>query len=346
MTTERKLATIRRIAEVKPIQGKDRVVSYRVDGWWVTDAKDKYEVGDLVVYLEPDSWVPTTIAPFLSKGKEPREFEGVKGERLKTIKIGGVLSQGLLLPLSILGEPHEIFTISEWCEGADVTKQLGILKWEKPIPACLRGQVEGNFPAEIPKTEAVRIQNIKDWEVISKTHTFEITEKLHGSSCTFYLDNDNEFHVCSRNFDLKEDENNAYWKVAKKYNIEQKMRDLEFKGVAIQGELIGEGVNGNQYQINGLDFHVFNVFDVNNNGGVYVNAKVRSALCNVLGLEQVPVLAVNVSSDVQEMLKKAEGVSCLNGSEREGFVLKSQEDTSLIIKVISNRWLLGGGEDQ
>lgn len=344
--SERKLATIRKISEVKPIPGKDRIVSYRVDGWLVTDAKDKYQVGDLVVYLEPDSWVPTDIAPFLSKGKEPREFEGVKSERLKTIRMGGVLSQGLLLPLSVLGERHEIFTISEGCIDADVTDKLGILKWEKPIPAQLRGQVRGNFPLEIPKTDATRIQNIRDWEVISQTHTFEVTEKLHGSSCTFYLDNNNEFHVCSRNLDLKFDENNAYWKVAIKYNIEEQMKELGFKGIAIQGELVGEGVNGNQYGINGLDFFVFNIFNVNINGGVYVGEKVRSLWCEALKLKQVPDLTVEFSKDVQEMLKIAEGASCLNGSEREGFVLKSQDDTSLIIKVISNKWLIGGGEDQ
>lgn len=344
--SERKLATIRQISEVKPIQGKDRIVSYRVDGWWVTDSKDKYQVGDLVVYLESDSWVPTDIAPFLSKGKEPREFEGVKGERLKTIKMGGVLSQGLLLPLSVLGERHAIFTISEGCIDADVTDQLGVLKWEKPIPAQLRGQVRGNFPFEIPKTDAVRIQNVRDWETISQTHTFEVTEKLHGSSCTFYLDNNNEFHVCSRNLDLKFDENNAYWKVAIKYNVEEQMKELGFKGIAVQGELVGEGVNGNQYGIGGLDFFVFNIFNVNANGGVYVSAGVRTLWCEKLRLKQVPNLTVEFSKDVQEMLKIAEGASCLNGSEREGFVLKSQEDTSMIIKVISNKWLIGGGEDQ
>lgn len=349
--SERKLATIRQISEVKPIPGKDRIVSYRIDGWLVTDAKDKYQVGDLVVYLEPDSWVPADIAPFLSKGKEPREFEGIKGERLKTIRMGGVLSQGLLLPVStgIGGFKFIKDTNGETVlvdEGADVTEQLGILKWEKPIPAQLRGQVRGNFPLEIPKTDATRIQNIRDWETISQTHTFEVTEKLHGSSCTFYLDNNNEFHVCSRNLDLKFDENNAYWKAAIKYNVEEQMKELGFKGIAIQGELVGEGVNGNQYGINGLDFFVFNIFNVNINGGVYVDAKIRTLWCYKLRLKQVPDLTVEFSKDVQEMLKVAEGASCLNGSEREGFVLKSQDDTSLIIKVISNKWLINGGEDQ
>ena len=342
--SERQLATIRRIAEIKPIEGKDRIVSYRVDGWWVTGTKDKYQVGDLVVYLEPDSWVPNTLAPFLSKGKEPREFEGIKGEQLKTIRMGDVLSQGLLLPLTVLGEPHEIFTISDGCIGADVTEQLGILKWEKPIPAQLRGQVRGNFPLEIPKTDATRIQNVRDWEIISRTHTFEVTEKLHGSSCTFYLDMQGEFHVCSRNLDLKEDENNAYWKVARQLDIENKMRQFGFDGCAIQGELVGEGINGNQYGIKGLDFYVFNIYGTNIRQ--YFDADVRTKAIQEIGLKQVPKLDITISGDIQEMLKLAESKSQINGSEREGFVLKSQTDTSLIIKVISNKWLINGGDDQ
>lgn len=329
--TERQLATVRRIAEVRDIPEKDRIVSYRVDGWWVTDQKDKYNVGDLVVYLEPDSWVPTDVAPFLSKGKEPREFEGVKGERLKTIKMGGVLSQGLLLP-HLLPAVHE---------GHDLTALLGIKKWEKPIPACLAGQVRGNFPTEIPKTDAVRIQNVRDF---APYDDYEITEKLHGSSCTFYLDTEGSFHVCSRNMDLKEDENNAYWKIAKLYNLEGKMRASGLFGWAIQGELVGEGINGNQYKVTGLDFYVFNIYTTVYSA--YVNASTRNNVCKVLDLKQVPVLDIEITENIQDMLIKAEGKSMLNGSEREGFVLKSQSDTSRIIKVISNKWLLKGGDDQ
>ena len=305
------------------------------------------------MYLEPDSWVPNVLAPFLSKGKEPREFEGVKGERLRTVKLGGQLSQGLLLPVDEVNGTKFI-TGYFWedgvgsmiivKEGDDVTEALGIQKWERPIPAQLAGQVRGNFPINIPKTDAARIQNVRDWEVISKTHTFEVTEKLHGSSCTFYLDTQGEFHVCSRNLDLKEDENNAYWKVARQLDIENKMRQFGFESCAIQGELVGEGINGNQYGIRGLDFYVFNVYG--SNIRMYFDEEVRTEAIKEIGLKQAPKLDITISGDIQEMLKLAEGKSLINGSEREGFVLKSQQDTSLIIKVISNKWLIGGGDDQ
>ena len=347
--TNRKLATIQKISNTLPIEGRDKICLYHVNGWQVIDIIGKYEIGDLVIFLEIDSWVSNALAPFLSKGKEPREFEGIKGERLKTIRMGGVLSQGLLLPVNngIGGFKFIKDTNGETVlvdEGADVTEQLGILKWEKPIPAQLRGQVRGNFPLEIPKTDTTRIQNLRDWEIISRTHTFEVTEKLHGSSCTFYLDMQGEFRVCSRNLDLKEDENNAYWKVARQLDIENKMRQFGFDGCAIQGELVGEGINGNQYGIKGLDFYVFNIYG--SNVRQYFDADVRTKVIEEIGLKQVPKLDITISGDIQEMLKLAESKSLINGSEREGFVLKSQTDTSLIIKVISNKWLINGGDDQ
>lgn len=99
---ERKLATVRSIAEIKPIEGADKICAYRVDGWKVVDQVGKYNVGDLVIYCEVDSWLPHELAPFLSKGKEPREFEGIKGERLTTQKFKKQTSQGLILDLETL----------------------------------------------------------------------------------------------------------------------------------------------------------------------------------------------------------------------------------------------------
>lgn len=347
--SERKLATIRRIAEVKPIEGADRIVSYRVDGWWVTDAVGKYAVGDLVVYLEPDSWVPHTLAPFLTKnGAEPRVFEGVEGQRLRTMKMKGVLSQGLLLPVDqqdgqpfITADAHLDGIGTMWfvTEGDDVTEALGILKWEAPIPAQLAGQVRGNFPSNIPKTCQDRIQNVRDLYKL-RDHSWSVTEKLHGSSCTFYLDNEGVFHVCSRNLDLKETEGNSYWLAARKFDIEGIMQRNSMQGMAIQGELIGEGINGNQYKVT-LGFYVFDMF--NTNTQKYILPIQLEAACERLGLKHVPILDRNCfigSASTQDLLEAAEGKSALNGSEREGFVMKSNSVHDLSMKCVSNRWLM------
>ena len=339
----RKLATIQRIAEVKTIENADKIVAYRIGGWEVVDSKDKYQVGDIVVYCEPDSWVPHELAPFLSKGKEPREFEGIKGERLRTAKLRGQLSQGLLLPTSVLNFTKNEFDDSEI--GNDVSERLGVMKYEAPVPACLAGDARGMFPSAVPKTDQERAQNLSDKLNELSTHTYEVTEKLNGSSCTLWLDTDNDFHVCSRNLDLKETESNSYWKAARKYGIEQKMKDLGLTGLAIQGELIGEGINGNQYKTS-LDYYVFDMYDTVFQR--YLTSSERLVCCEKLGLKHVPVLcnsfSIGMDGTVANLLAYAEGKSELNGSEREGIVMKSLQDPSVSFKVVSNKWLIKTGE--
>ena len=101
--SDRKLATIRRIQEVKPIEGAGLIEAVRVDNWWVVAKKGEYPVDTLAVYCEIDSFIPNSLAPFLTKpGHFPKEYQGVQGERLKTIKLKGQLSQGLLLPISVV----------------------------------------------------------------------------------------------------------------------------------------------------------------------------------------------------------------------------------------------------
>ena len=101
--TERKMATIRRIDAVQEIEGADKIEVAVVGGWKVVVKKGEFKKGELAVYLEIDSWVPTEVAPFLTKaGNKPKEYNGVKGERLRTVKLKKQISQGLLLPISVL----------------------------------------------------------------------------------------------------------------------------------------------------------------------------------------------------------------------------------------------------
>ena len=162
---ERVMASIERIVRIDPIEGADKIVKATVKNWSLVTAIDNgFKVGDLVVYCEIDSWIPHDVAPFLSKGQYPRVYNGVEGERLKTIKLRGQVSQGLILPVA--GCFGDTVTISAenaalFREGDDVTEALGIQKWEAPIPACLAGVSKGSFPSQIPKTDEERIQNIK-----------------------------------------------------------------------------------------------------------------------------------------------------------------------------------------
>jgi RNA ligase (TIGR02306 family) len=102
----RKLATIRVIDGIQPIQGADAIECAVVGGWKVVVKKGEFLVGESALYLEIDSWVPHELAPFLTKGDEAKEFEGVKGNRLRTVKLRGQISQGLLLPLAAISDDN------------------------------------------------------------------------------------------------------------------------------------------------------------------------------------------------------------------------------------------------
>jgi RNA ligase (TIGR02306 family) len=337
----RKLASIRVIENLTPIDGADKIEVATVGGWKVVAQKGLYNIGDLAVYFEIDSWIPHELAPFLSKDKEPREFEGIKGERLRTIKLRGQLSQGLLMPLEEACKNIE----SELFEGLDVTVPLGVVKWEKPINAQLAGVCKGNFPSLIPKTDQERCQNmVKEIVVANETNVkFEITEKLEGSSMTCYLI-DGEFGVCSRNMDLKETADNAFWKTARRDDIENLMRSRG-NNFAIQGELIGPGIQGNIYKLSEPQFYVFDVYDVQ--AGSYVTPDMRRAIISGMGLNHVPLIAHSAQlydtlgiSDIPQLLNFAEGKSVLADTEREGVVFK-EVNGGMTFKAISNKYLLG-----
>ena len=338
---ERKMATIRKVDEVRAIPEADLICAYRVGGWWVVDTVGKYEEGVLVIYAEPDAWIPTELAPFLSKGKEPRVYDGIKGEKLRTVKLRGQVSQGLLFPLSVLGEQHEIFPIGEGCIGIDVAADLGIVKYDPPVPAELAGEMKGNFPSCIPKTDQERIQNLaielEFWK--EKQFTWEVTEKLEGSSMTTYLI-DGDFGVCSRNMDLKRNPQNTFWKVADRLKLEEKLLTIG-KNIAVQGELVGENIQGNIYKLRGQHFYVYDIYDIDTSK--YYTPMQRKEFVTTWDIPHVPVYTMTGTlGTMNEILAHADGKSVMGditGPNREGEVYKCNE-CEASFKAISNLYLL------
>jgi RNA ligase (TIGR02306 family) len=256
------------------------------------------------------------------------------------VTLRGQLSQGLLLNLH-----SAIPQTSSFVPGDDVSETLGIVKWERPMNAQLAGMAKGNFPSLIPKTDQERAQNLVA-EILAAAQAgaqFEITEKLEGSSMTVYLIN-GEFGVCSRNLDLKETADNTFWQVARKQQIEEKMRAVGDGDWAIQGELIGPGIQGNIYKLSRPEFRVFDVYNVQ--PGEYVPPVYRRALIERMGLLHVPVLWSNKDlglGSIDELLQWAEGQSVMGdivGPEREGIVFK-EVGGGMTFKAVSNKYLLG-----
>lgn len=337
----RKLVTIREVAELMEIPGADQIECAVVDGWTVVVKKGEFKAGDFGVFFEIDSFLPATDPRFLFLERNFRDDHlGRRGARLRTIKLRKQLSQGLMLPLSLFPE------IAEQDIGmGDFSELLGVILWEPKMPACLSGIARGNFPSFIRKTDQERVQNMRGFDFNSDG--WEITQKLDGSSMTVYH-RDGDFGVCSRNLDLEETEGNSFWNVANRYSLREALALLKFN-VALQGELIGEGIQGNPEKISGQDFYLFDVWWIDE--GCYSSPKQRHEFLNDLNLllkepiKHVPVLAKDhffcgSSDGAMEMaLFMADRKSELSYASAEGIVFKSQ-DGRKSFKAISNNYLM------
>lgn len=351
----RKLASIQQIADVQPIVGADAIVKVRVNDWWCVAKVGEFKVGDLCVYHEIDCLLPMndTYAFLAARGTSKSELEDgtiVEGYRLKTIKLRGQLSQGLALPVSILGE-HD----GEVELGTDVTEVLSIHKYERPMNAQLRGVARGNFPSFLRKSDQERCQNLRKeiWDAYLAGDEFQVTVKLDGSSMTMFniegdfataYQTEPRIGVCSRNLELKETEENAFWKMARNYKEE-----LEGLGTgALQGELISPSIQGNFEGVDKPLFLVYNVYNISKQ--CFAPPYWTEAFCDASGFKHVPVLhskikLVDLFPDatqdtiIQKLLDYAEGPSSFGGKYREGVVFK-RIDGKFSFKAISNRYLI------
>jgi RNA ligase (TIGR02306 family) len=352
----RNLASIRTISAIKTHTNADALELAVIDGWTCVVKKGEFKADDVVVYFEIDSFIPTEVAPFLTKpGKAAKTFEGICGERLRTMRLRGELSQGLVLPLSILPEEYVTFPDShssdkEAIVGTDVTEILGVKKWEKPLNPNLAGTARGNFPTFIRKTDQQRIQNIFHKLTTEQINdTYEVTLKLDGSSATYYVNGDHT-GVCSRNLELKTDESNAENTFVKKYyelDLVGKLTAFNLRtgrNIAFQGELWGAGINGNWEGIADHRYNVFDIFDIDKQG--YMSVSERTDLVYNLGLSPAPVLdAINLRNflTVADFLAYASRGSVYN-PVAEGVVFKSITNPDFSFKVINDEYLLNGGE--
>ena len=320
----RSLASVQRIIDKKPIEGADLIEAVKVNGWWCVAKKDQFHVGDLCVYFEVDSVLPEIPEyEYLRKSCYVSK-DWIKGFRLKTIKLRGQISQGLVIPL----------TMSPAVEFQDLTEELGVKKWDPPIDACIAGEIKGNFPSFLRKTDQERIQNIYG----NLPHlSYEATLKLDGTSCTIYKFNE-EPGVCSRNLEYKLNEAN------KNNTLVQLGLEIlsKVKGnIAIQGEVMGPGIQGNREKLKVPQIFIFDVFDIDRQS--YFNPAERRAYIQSLGLTHVPVIheiCYPLRKSLEEILKDSE-VKSINHPVAEGIVYKCNSNAEVSFKALNNQFLLG-----
>ena len=348
---DRKLASIQRALEIRPIENADAIELVRINGWQCVTKKGEFRVGDLGVFLEidaipPDSdefrflWQPK-LKPETSATAAPLPCPRPETFRIRTLKLRGVLSQGLFLPLPP-------FSLGDVREGDDVTERLGVGKYEPPPPTDM-GDRRGSFPPLVPKTDEMRVQSAPQVLDELRGRPYVITLKYDGTSATFCIDPRNgEFHVCGRSMSIKPGEN-IYWRVARKHDLEAALHRRP--SLAIQGEVVGPGIQKNRLGLKETSLFAFSAFDIS--AARYLDHDDARTVFTEMGLSPVAVIEEGdcFQHTQESLLTLAEGKYPGTNHEREGLVVRPRHETlsptlngRLSFKVISNRFLLRAGE--
>lgn len=337
-----KEATIQRIWEIKKHNNAESLEVAKVLGWDVVVKKGEYKPNDLCVYVSIDSVLPS---------RPEFEFLRNKNFRIKPIRLRGVESNGICFPVSIVpgycgltaagdglffnrkteaGEDHGIHQV-----GDDVTDLIGVTKYEKPISPELAGQAVGHFPGFLIITDEDNLRTYPDAVPELYGRPYYITRKEDGSSGTYFL-NQGEFGVCSRRIHLKESEGNGFWRIARKYDIEKVLWDaFPNTPIALQGEVVGPGIQKNPIGLTEIDFRLFNIFDIVQRS--YLDYAKLIEFTTKYGIPLVPIVAEGAAYgySLEELVSLAREQK-YGDKPAEGIVIRPKE--SFYSSVLKKSW--------
>lgn len=302
------------IQALHPIENADRLELAMVDcqgggQWSGVVAKGQFLAGQGCVAILQDAVVPQT-----------EEFDFLKKQkyRVKMLRLRGVPSECVIVPLPAGSMP-----------GDDVTEQLGIQKYEKVLHGQIAGDELGQFPSFIPKTDEPNFQTARRLIRALYGRPYVVTVKADGSSGTAYRKGDH-FGVCSRRLELKEG-NDAYWQVAKRYSLRDRLDD----GLALQFEVVGPGIQKNPLGLKEVDGLGFNVWSMKDHD--HLPFRAAEKVFNDLGMSTVEHFSsfdsFTMSDD--EMRSLAESITYPNGSPAEGIVIRALDGSRHLNERIS-----------
>ena len=369
----RKLASVQTVKAIKPIEGADRIEVVQILNWDCVARKGEYQVGDKVIYFEIDSLLPDIPAFEFLKGSS--WSQKLNKYKISTHKFRNQISQGLVIPYEQIKDlmvqiNGEIDFRIDYPEGEDLTELFKIEKYEPPVSNGALGDII-NHEWYIPKTDEERIQvcaaDVLPAYMNSEQGDWYSSIKLDGTSCTVGLFDD-AFLIGGRNQFYKDE--NMYTQTVNKYafdgNIKNKFEYYQAVNgiyVAFQGELCGPGIQGNKLGLKEKEWFVFNAF-VSKTGknGSYVKCDLlyMLKLCEEFGLKHVPLIDAEdkfkfdpeetVDNTVEKLLKYVDDIKYRKYFEdaspnqiAEGVVFRT-EDMTYSFKVVSNKYLLKGGE--
>jgi RNA ligase (TIGR02306 family) len=368
MENKNSVCYVARINEIKPIPGADNIEQGIIGGWNCIIKKGEYNVDDLVVVATTDAVIPQEISDSMNVTNYLR-----KGQRVRTVKLRGVYSECLIIPLS--HTPYK-GTVNEYFEGRDMMEAMGIFKYEPPATQIqlssgrkVRYHQNPNF------TVYHKFPNLKNVAgMFTEEDRVEITRKLHGTNARYgivkklklsFWDKckkffgladkwiEYEYVYGSHNVEKGSDSQGFYstdvWReVADKDAIKQKLwaHVTEFytpeqigSGLVLYGEVYGPGIQKNyDYGLKEIEYAGF---DVTINGKYQ---PLHDSYCyhRMLDLPYVPILAVDRwTQELQDrhVFDKIEGTKV----PHEGVVIKSMDgNRHKVAKVINPDYLIYG----
>lgn len=308
------LVYVGKIIELNEIPNADFIASAKVvcgsgGKWQGIVRKSAFSVGDKCIVYLPDALVPPNDEmPFMEK----------MNWRVRMCRFRGTPSEVLIMPLDL---PI----------GLDVTKAVRVTKYHKPVPANMQGRAKGEFPSFIPKTDEPNYQRNEDLVDALVGFPYYVTEKADGSSTTAFRYKGN-FGVCSRNWELEEDADIGFWKVANKYSLREKLPE----GYAIQWETCGPKIQQNPMGLPELDGFAFSVYSISEHR--YLNMREFLRFCDEIKFPMVNIIELGDEFDKEKIASMGEG-KYANGNTMEGVVVRSQLHTGegkiLSFKVIN-----------
>ncbi|MET9327381.1 RNA ligase family protein [Tsukamurella sp. NPDC003166] len=327
----RKLVTVRAVDAIEEIAGADAIEVAVFGGWRSVVRKGQYRPGDRAVYVEVDAALPLDDARF--GFLEPRGSRTIGGARfhvLRTMKLRGVISQGLVLPLAEFPEADG---------AADLAATLGVVKYEAPLPAELSGTAVGPYPSVLArKTDAERVQNLAAVYPALDPDDWYATEKVDGTSTTF-ITTPSGLRVCGRNYEWVPSPE----LVSMRYAAAQGLTEAVPPGLVVQGELYGPAIQANPLDLDAVGFVAFAVW---REGAQLPRSEwPRWAIDRAAPVYE----GLCLPDSVNEAIAQADEVESLvaPGRRAEGIVWHRTDarpmpelDGRPCFKVISNRWLL------
>jgi RNA ligase (TIGR02306 family) len=315
------------------------ILTFEEVGWQCVDKRGIRNPGDLVVYVPIDSVVDTKQPEFAflaSKGKANYTY------RIRTIRLRGEISQGLVVDFpDVFKMTPETAALLPQADGelpgADMAAFFGIKKYEPPAEH-ISPMMAGNFPGWCEKSDAERYQNFNRSIEPYIDELFYKSLKMDGSSMTVFYE-DGRIGVCSRNWEVKEEDEgankwvgeaerpkatNIYWSVARAAGLLTKVEDLArkygYKHFAVQGEVCGPGVQGNKMGLDKLTFFAFDIYD-----GEYYHDFLQYAdflrLTEEALIRTVPIIeCAPIRGEVESNFKRVNALCYPNDTPAEGVV--------------------------